>query len=1786
MTNTTKLKINAVNKADIAASVKTTGQFFTLEESYEISQSRAEGDIHEVTLKDGQFVELIFNDNTTWFGDHETLKEIFPEIKDQSRSNNDAPLLSGKVESDDSSRSLVGDIALKVFSVFSKKALTTGVKKIAENIEKKGLDQQPGLYFVDEKFQLTPFDPSIIKKDEAKPFLLFIHGTMSSTNGGFNQLVDSEVWLQIQKKYGKNILALEHKTLTASPFQNVLDLINALPQKAAFDIISHSRGGLVGELLVRFTENNTGFLEQSIKLLEEENHTDDLKTIKAISEAISKKSISVGRFVRVAAPARGTTILSERTDIFINTIINLIHIANPVLLPIVEGLKALIGAMVDCKNDFSELPGLEAMRPDSIFTKVLNTYSSYEDEEPKGFQNRIAVISGNGKMSLTLNGLKVILTKFFFKWKQNDLVVDTASMYQGAKRNRPVQYYLDDGNNTNHFNYFLNKSTRDALQQALFSDTENIPSFKEVIGENYDAAANRGIFGLDSGRLSPVQPKGEKPIVILLPGIMGSFLEKGNTSIWINYMRFATGGLTKLILDDKDDINATGLIKTAYKDLTEFLSQYYDVLVFPFDWRKPLSIAGDNLNNTINELSKFNKPVFLIGHSMGGLVIRDLIINHSETWKTLNQQPGFKTILLGTPWTGSYRIPHVLSGKDEIIKQLSVIDFAHSKRTLINMFSKFPGLLDLLPIHGDIDFSNTKIWEDFVKAAAINTEAVPAAILKSFGEYHKNIKEKINNIDYTNIVYVAGKDDETISSYKIDNGKLQFYATAKGDQSVTWASGIPQNINKETSLYYTLASHGSLAKKPFLFKGIKEILQTGTTGSSDFSRMPPPVPESRGNFESKEKFEFEASETAVETNILGLGGIATIEETNAPILNVRVSRGDLMFASYPIMIGHFNFDGIFSAEKIADKYLDKALSLKNSLGIYPGDIGTSEFFQYKASTNAFPGCIIVGLGQSETLNSYQLTTSIEKAVENYLLTQCKYELETSRSRKHKIGLSALLIGAGYGGIPIEASVRAILQGIVNANEKVVQLTQLQDLCVDEIEFLELFEDKSITCFNSLSTLMQGNSDGMNIAWAEKNIRALQGGRKRLITETSNEWWQRLSVIATETEVKGGANAKNLSFYSSTNSSREEKKELGDNIRLLENLFDDISSKKQWSFEKAKTIFELLIPADFKENIKRNSPILWVLDKYTASFPWELLQTGSSNEKPLCITTGMVRQLATGDYKTNTSFLKNNNVLVIGDPDLKGFTRARQLSGAAKEAMEVHQLLSNYNELQLEDALINASSDEIIVAMFKKDYKIMHIAAHGFFDEAKPGSAGILIGKQNGADEPLFLTPQQIGQLPHPPELVFLNCCFLGKVSAAAEEYAAARNKFAANIGTQLIECGVKAVIVAGWEVDDAAGVDFAKKFYEKMTTGDTFGNAVLEARKHVYKTYKYTNTWGAYQCYGLPHFKLEVRTEIHGSKNYEIPQVAENDLDSILSKAEVAFYNDEELLKELNLISEGIDNAGFNAGELRQKEAQAYLELNDYETAIKLYNNLFKMEKANYSVVSLEKFQEVRVKNALTRIISRKTPPSDDDLALGINEINISINSLKNLIAIWETAERHSMIASATKRKARIVKLVKAKKEILKEAAVHYLKANEILEDTYSFANWLTITMLLDEPRSKTARAGKGKSAPSINMKEIKAVLKRMEAGILKNNDNSYWAMCAQSDLLLCHYFIEPNANNLKKLKLPMLELWAKTGSKYKKMRQLDNLELLKYFADQFDKPVISKGLESLTKELRSEFSK
>ncbi len=1795
-------------KQTAATAEDSTKDFFDLDEAYEISQSRAAGEIKNVTIEDHHYVELVFNDGSTWFGDSNNLSEIFPELKAQSRSSTDAPILPGSLSSDDASRGLLSDIAMKFFRKFIKKEIKKGIRKVAAEIEERGLKIgdtekiREGLYTLSQNFTLTDYKAPKITTTNQKPFLLFIHGTSSSTNGAFCELQNSKVWDEIVNHYGNNILAFEHRTLTVGPFQNVHELINALPAQSTFDIVTHSRGGIVGELLMRFCESESGFMKESMQLLKDEGRDDDIKLIEEACAIAVQNKIKVGRFVRVACTARGTSLLSERTDIFINTLINLINVSGKILAPIVGGLKMLISETVDSKNSFKELPGLEAQRPSSVVIKILNTYKGFDEKEnPVGFENRLAVISGNGRLSVSLNGLKILLTKFLFKWKENDLVVDTVSMYQGAKREYPVQYYLDHNPNTNHFNYFLNDNTRDALKQALLTSGATIPAFKEVQGENFDAAANRGIFGLENGKLKPVKPQGKKSIVILLPGIMGSFLEKEDKAIWINYFRFATGGLTKLAVSDDDNVSATGVIKTAYSDLTDYLSVNYDVVVFPFDWRRPLALAGEQLAAFVEELKKeFPVTISLAGHSMGGLVIRDLIINHSNTWKWLNEQPNFRTLLLGTPWLGSYRIPHVLSGKDSIIKQLDLIDFAHNKRTLINMFSKFPGLLDLLPIHDSRDFGSIKVWDDFVTAAGLETETIPPALLNNFSAYTKKMKNNIDSIDYSNIVYVAGKDKETVNDYKIKNGRLQFYSTAEGDQSVTWASGIPAKIDRNKSLYYTNATHGGLSKKEFLFQGILDILKTGSTASHEFSRLPLPVSDGERSFESKEKFEFETSESGIETGILGLDDLLAPEEINTPVLNVSVSNGDLMFARYPVMIGHFAYDDIYNAEAIANAYLKNALLHKHKLALYPGEISSSEYFPGFDESNDFPGCIIVGLGLSETLNANQLTLTIENAVSDYLLMHCKNDMaKKANSEKKKLGLSTLLIGAGYAGMAIESACRAMMKGVINANQSVIALTGMQNLYISELEFIELYEDKSIACFTSINSLIKNNIDGMNLGWAKKTINQNPGIRKRLFPNDTNYWWQRLCVLS-ETDNTTIPSAIKLSYYSSTNNAREEKKAISQNMEALEDMIEDISTNKQWIYEKARSLFELLIPTDFKETIKRKSPVLWVLDEYAASFPWELLQTGAQKEKPLCVSAPMIRQLATSNYDPVVP-IKSNNVIIIGDPDLQGFEKARQLPGAAREARAVHNLLSNpkyKGKLHLEDPLVNATHTRILFNLYKQDYKIIHIAAHGFFDEKNNNETGIVIGrsKKNPA-KPHYITPENIAQLPGTPELVFINCCFLGKINAYAEEYSAGRGKMAANIGTQLIRKGVKAVVVAGWEVDDTAALAFAEKFYKAMLEGRNFGEAVYNAREHVHKNFGHTNTWGAFQCYGQPQYKLHISAAGSYKPEFDIPQEAENMLETIISKSEVSFYKTESLREELRETSTAIQNAGFNNYALKELEARAYLELDMNDEAITAFRNIVEGEVADYNIKSFEAFQNTVIRNETKKfnpkVISQKK--LDELVRQTITAIDNSIEKINTLISIGETPERYSLIASAAKRKAYVFSFLpddKLAKELMTKefvvAAHHYYSAFKRTNDSYNLNSWLAMRIFLG--LSKTSwhetykeKGKKAEQKEKLNLETIKKQIDKIEKKNKENSDQRFWGLSISADIALCRFLLTPSVEkHFINLKKGYSNAWTKSGSINKKTKQKDNIDLLIRFADITGNKVIAANLRRLKKELEN----
>ncbi|NTV84646.1 MAG: CHAT domain-containing protein, partial [Bacteroidales bacterium] len=577
---------------------------------------------------------------------------------------------------------------------------------------------------------------------------------------------------------------------------------------------------------------------------------------------------------------------------------------------------------------------------------------------------------------------------------------------------------------------------------------------------------------------------------------------------------------------------------------------------------------------------------------------------------------------------------------------------------------------------------------------------------------------------------------------------------------------------------------------------------------------------------------FDLSQLSIEDPLKEITKKSSPVENEFP-LKVTISQGDLFYAEYPVIAGHFENDGILYAEKYIDENLKGLLAYHHQIGIYPGPIGSSEVFLNHHSV--FKGAIIVGLGKPGNLTASELTKTVEQGVAKYLLALWHRNSSQNYIADSFVmtGISSLIIGCGYAGLSIEASIKAIILGVFNANIKIRNLKLNNAPLIEYLEFIELFEDKAISSLFSISKIEKEENNSFKIIKERKGIKTMLGHRQRILTDETEAWWNRISVTKKEDDDK--KTIRGLVFKSSTRSSREEEQKLLTTPALMEKLIKDISISKDWTPGKAKAIFELLIPNDFKDQLKKNGNIIWVLDEYTATYPWELLQDNMNDTKPICITSGMVRQLITGNYRKNINTIIKNKVLVVADPDLEGFFS--QLPGALAEGKKVKEKIED--KLKEDGVEVTSSFSEshtvILEKLFRDDYRIIHLSGHGVFNAEDPGKSGMIIGNDQ------FLSTREIIQMSTVPELVFVNCCHLGKTDGTAEQLYQERYKLAANIGTQLINNGVRCVIAAGWAVDDRAAEKFAEVFYDRLFSGDTFGEAILKARRAVYNEAGHTN---------------------------------------------------------------------------------------------------------------------------------------------------------------------------------------------------------------------------------------------------------------------------------------------------------------------------------------------------------
>jgi pimeloyl-ACP methyl ester carboxylesterase/tetratricopeptide (TPR) repeat protein len=1613
--------------------------------------------------------------------------------------------------------------AMKVLGIDIEEKILDFVSDKVEGQLKPG----PGLYRCSED-NADALQP-VRSLDGSGPTLVFLHGTASSTSGSFAGLWNPQGGSLIKplfKHYEGRVLAYQHRTLTESPIANALALVEALagvlPENGDVHLVSHSRGGMVGELLARGLRRGAAPITADDLDLFGEDREGDRVALQKLSKALEETRLGVTKFVRVACPARGTTLADRRLDRYVSVLVNLGSLIPGVKAnPIYDGLTSLLAGVLKKRTDPEELPGIEAMMPTSPLVRMLNRPDVVTTADLHVLGGDLAGVGFFGR-------LKTLATDAYYR-DDHDLVVNTPAMLGGVERSTPIKYWIDTGDQVTHFNYFARADTARKLVSAL---TGSSSEFRTL------TTRPSAVTSADYVKRAALS----QPVVFVLPGMMGSQLSVADRQVWVNILELSRGGLS-LLGAKADGVKATGLLADGYDALCKHLSQTHSVVPFPYDWRRSLDESARELRAAIDKMlpaaEDANQPIRLLAHEMGGLVVRAMLATDAgrQTWTRMSQHPGARFIMLGTPNGGSHAIPAMLMGRDALVRKIALVDLRNDHKGLMDTLAGYDGLLDLLPQRSTLDLFDKGVWDrllDLDKEASTGLLGSRAAAAGSGGfrwtvpsatalDKARKLMAAVRNgpLDPARVVYVAGRADETPCDVVIDDRpdaerKVKVLASPRGDGRVLWEDGIPKDIRA----YFMDTVHGDLVNDRRQFAALTDLLNTGTT--SKLSASPPASRGADDRFEMREAMPaMVPDESELVSDALG-GHRLNVESRSAQArIKVRLRHDNLTNARWPVLASHYRHDVIVGAEKYLDSRLNGRLSELLRMELYPGPINTGVVVlnDWRGEDQSFhPGAIIAGLGMVGDLTPGTLTSTLAHALTLYGADCVGRERRRRQRTGGELGslggtvsapFTGILVGSGEGGVTLSDSVRGLLRAIAQANQRLSGGTTKQGTDapetltarIDEVEIFELYEDRAIEAVHRLRALSQSPEfEGFEIE--EAMIRGPEG-RRRVRFEAEPGWWQRIRVTVEADEA--------LKFEALTQAARAPSRLLPTQRGLVDGFVERAIASTAANARVGYTLFELLVPNDFKTYAPDRRKLALMLDPKAAAIPWELLHDGFDRAaEPMSVAGGMIRQLLLTDERAQVLRSPTNTALVIGNPKVDD-RRFKSLPGAAAEAASVATVLGEqgYNVT----TLIEEGADPLSVleAVHEKPWRILHLAAHGVFEfepaEGRPAVSGLVLG------DGLFFTAAEADQLRYVPELVFINCCHLGQTRGDASPQVAF-HKLAANLATQFIKIGARAVIAAGWEVDDAAAKTFANAFYRRMLNGEIYGDAVIQARSDTYRAHGDTNTWGAYQCYGDPSFSLSAGS----SRTREEVFVSETEfslwLDDLAARAREYSGQEKELVASLEVREAQIPGAWWESADLCSRAANAFYELGRFERAIGYYEKVLTAEVANAPIRALEQLANCRVRWAWT--LARRDPP---DLKSANKLLDRAERDLKYLLDIGATSERWSLLGGVLKRRAVMAADSDKVREALKAMSAAYEEAYKRScaikkPDAYPLVNQIAADVVLS-----WGTKGDVKKAPAGLLSSLK-ILEDLSASLASSRTDAF-NLSAAADLLLLRALAE-----------------------------------------------------------------
>jgi hypothetical protein len=364
--------------------------------------------------------------------------------------------------------------------------------------------------------------------------------------------------------------------------------------------------------------------------------------------------------------------------------------------------------------------------------------------------------------------------------------------------------------------------------------------------------------------------KAMRDVVVCLPGITGSVLQKNGRDVWNISGGAVIDALTTLghsigdlkLEHDPPDVDDLGDGVTApevirdihlipglwkidgYTKQLRYIEQTFDVtrgenfFEFPYDWRRDNRVAARRLQRESamwlrewrQSSGAADAKLILVGHSMGGLISR-YFLECLGGWRDTRT-----LVTFGTPYRGS------VSAIDALVNGKKIAFF-----DLTDLARSFTAIYQLLPTYRCYDDgSGTLARLDEAEVPQLKADRIKSAL-----DFHREIaagvEENRNDPAYRDsydIARIVGFKQPTNQSAERDGNRVKILKTIGGtdpggDGTVPRPSATPLEIEDDQGATFSAERHASLQNDDHLLLQLTAVL---TGNAIDWSKFKDAIP--------------------------------------------------------------------------------------------------------------------------------------------------------------------------------------------------------------------------------------------------------------------------------------------------------------------------------------------------------------------------------------------------------------------------------------------------------------------------------------------------------------------------------------------------------------------------------------------------------------------------------------------------------------------------------------------------------------------------------------------------------------------------------------------------------------------------------------------------------------------------------------------------------------------------------------------------------------------------------